>query len=307
MRIVFAGTPAIAVPAFESLVQSHHEVCLAVTREDAPVGRKRILTASHVAQAAKAHHVPVLKTNRLDESALNRISSAQPDLGVVVAFGALLPEEALVIPRLGWINIHFSSLPRWRGAAPAQHTLIAGDEVAGVTIFQLDQGLDSGPIFAQREFSIRNGIHAGELLEQLARESIPLLGEVISELEHGTARAVPQQGEVTLAPKLSRADARLDFSLYAEAILRRWAGVTPEPGAWVNVDGKSVKILALQPSGAGFTSDGLLPGECRLIQGHALVGTGSNSLELITVQPEGKLPMRASDWLRGMPSGRQLR
>lgn len=307
MRIVFAGTPTLAAPVFEALVDSPHDVVLALTRQDAPTGRKRTVTESQVAQAAAARDIPIVKANRIDEATAEQVSAFRPDIGVVVAYGALLPPRLLEIPRHGWLNIHFSVLPRWRGAAPLQRALIAGDSDAGITLFKLDDGLDTGPVYAQQQFPIEPGVDAGQLLAELAQQSIPLLMDVLSTIQQGTAAPEAQQGEATHAPKLTREDAHLDFAEPAEFVLRRWAGVTPEPGAWAFLGERSLKLLSLAPITGAAEDPQLLPGELRLQQGHVLVGTGSHPLELRRVQPAGKQAMPASDWLRGVNTLERLR
>lgn len=296
MRIVFAGTPEAAVPTLRALVEAGHEVVLVVTREDAPRGRKRALTPSEVAVAAGSLNLPVLKTNRLDDEATKTITAAAADLGVVVAFGALLREPLLSAPTHGWLNLHFSALPRWRGAAPVQHALIAGDSEIGVSVFQLDTGLDTGLIVAQVEHAVPAGITAGELLEHLSQEGAEVVLDAVAQLEKGTAVLMPQQGKSSLAPKLTRETGRITFSQPAAVILHRWAGVTPEPGAYAEIGNESVKLLALQPTPQHIE---LAPGEAKLVDNQVLIGTATQPVQLTRVQPAGKQGMSASDWLRG--------
>src|SRR5690606_27474389 len=197
LRIVFAGSPAAAVPSLEALLAGPHEVVAVVTRDDAPLGRKRVLTPTPVADAAEAAGVPVLKANRIGAIA-DDLDALDPDLGVIVAYGGLVRDPVLSRPRLGWINVHFSLLPSWRGAAPVQRAIIAGDRTTGVTIFQLVPELDAGPVFATEEHAIGAHETAGHLLDRLATEGADLLTRVVDDLDAGTAAPVEQIGEVTL-------------------------------------------------------------------------------------------------------------
>jgi len=296
MRIVFAGTPAPAVPSLLALVASHHDVVGVVTRSDAPLGRKRVLTPSPVAATAAEHGVPVIKADRLDADATSAIAELRPDLGVIVAYGGLVREPLLSAPRHGWINLHFSLLPRWRGAAPVQHALIAGDRVTGAAVFQLVPALDAGDVFGELRYDVPASATAGEVLSDLADRGAGLLRQVVDDIAAGTARAVPQTGVPTLAPKLSLADGLLDFTAPAPAVLDRFRGTTPEPGAHTMVGGQRLKVLAarLGPDAA------LTPGRLELIDRDVVVGTSAGTLALDEVQPAGKGRMRAADWWRGL-------
>ncbi|TDP99898.1 MULTISPECIES: methionyl-tRNA formyltransferase [unclassified Leifsonia] len=298
MRIVFAGTPAVALPSLEA-VAARHEVVAVVTREDAPLGRKRVLTPSPVAEAAERLGLPVIKANRLGDDVTERIAALQPDLGVVVAYGGLVREPLLSLPRLGWVNLHFSLLPRWRGAAPVQRAVIAGDTETGAAVFHLVPELDAGDVYAELRRPIGPDETAGELLSALAEEGAALLADTADALAAGTAVATPQEGEVTLAPKLTLEDARLDLTEPAERVSARLRGVTPEPGAFVLLDGERFKVHEAR------TTDGeepVAPGAVELRGKRVLVGTGTAPLELVTVQPAGKRAMPAADWLRGVAS-----
>lgn len=298
MRIVFAGTPAVAVPSLEA-VAARHQVVAVVTREDAPLGRKRILTPSPVAEAARRLGLPVLTANRLGEDITARIAALEPELGVVVAYGGLVRDPLLSLPRLGWVNLHFSLLPRWRGAAPVQHALIAGDAETGAAVFRLVPELDAGDVYAELRHPIAPDDTAGELLAALAFEGAELLADTVDALADGSAVAQAQEGEVTLAPKLSIEDARLDFGEPADRVYARLRGVTPEPGAFALLGGERFKVLAaLRTSGEAP----LHPGAVEARDGRVLVGTGTEPLELVTVQPAGKRAMPAADWLRGTAS-----
>lgn len=296
LNIVFAGSPAVAVPSLTALTDGAHRVVSVVTREDAPLGRRRLLTPTPVAQAAEASGIPLIKTNRLDDEATRQIAELQPDLGVIVAYGGLVREPLLSTPRLGWINLHFSLLPRWRGAAPVQHSLISGDELTGATIFRLVPELDAGDVYGQLTQSLTGDETAGALLETLAFSGAHLLRGVVDSIADGSARAEPQLGDVTLAPKLTLDDARLDFTQPARAVFDRFRGVTPEPGAHTEFDGGRLKILAVAPAP---NASSLPPGRFSLVDGRLLVGTATHPLELLTVQPAGRRAMSAADWWRG--------
>ncbi|MCY7286669.1 MAG: methionyl-tRNA formyltransferase [Cryobacterium sp.] len=297
MKLVFAGTPQAAVPSLVALAQSDHDLAAVISRTDAPLGRKRVLTPSPLAQAAAALRLPLLKTNRLDEAATAQIAALQPDLGVIVAYGGLVREPLLSVPRLGWINLHFSLLPRWRGAAPVQRALIAGDALTGAAVFQLVPELDAGAVFAQLTQTIAADDTAGSLLGDLSDSGARLLLQVIDALEAGGIQSVPQSGPVTLAPKLTLEDAHIDWSEPAISVQNRVRGVTPEPGAFTVIGAARLKLQGValtqraEPQPAGLI---------REIDKKVLIGTGTEPLELVTVQPAGKTQMKAIDWWRGV-------
>lgn len=296
MRLVFAGTPAVAVPSLRVLAEGPHEIAAVVTRSDAPLGRKRVLTPSPVAQQAEELGLPTIKTDRLDADATARITALEPDLGVIVAYGGLVREPLLSAPAHGWINLHFSLLPRWRGAAPVQRALIAGDRETGASVFQLVAELDAGDVFAEERYEVPWNATAGEVLDALAVVGAPLLARVVDGIAEGTALAVPQQGEPTLAPKLTLDDGALDFTQDAETLRARIAGVTPEPGAHTTFEGARFKVLRA----AASTADPIPPGRVVASGREILVGTASAPLRLETVQPAGKGAMPAGDWFRGL-------
>lgn len=297
MRLVFAGTPEPAVPALQLLAQAGHEVALVITRPDAPLGRKRVLTPSPVARAAESLGLPLVKTARLDAAATAEIGAAEPELGVIVAYGALVREPLLSAPAHGWINLHFSLLPRWRGAAPVQHALIAGDAQTGAAVFRLVPELDAGDVFGEAVYDVPGGATAGDVLDALSHRGAYLLREVVDAIAAGTAVARPQQGEPTFAPKLSLDDARLRWDEPAEAVLARLRGVTPEPGAFTTIDGERLKILAARSGAWGVR---LAPGVITVEGRDVLVGTTTDPIALDAVQPAGKGPMAAGDWWRGL-------
>jgi methionyl-tRNA formyltransferase len=297
MRLVFAGTPEPAVPSLRRLAASDHEVAAVITRHDAPLGRKRVLTPSPVAAAADELGLGVIKAGRLDAEASERVAALRPDLGVIVAYGGLVREPLLSTPTHGWINLHFSLLPRWRGASPVQHALIAGDARTGASVFRLVPELDAGDVYQQREHDIPDTATAGELLTLLADSGADLLGEVIDSIAAGTAIAHPQRGEVTYAGKLGDADGLVRWTDTQEAVLGRIRGVTPEPGAHTTIGGSRLKLHSAHP-GPSDAPD-LRPGELALHGRDLIAGTASMPIILDTVQPAGKPAMRATDWWRG--------
>lgn len=303
MKLLFAGTPDVAVPSLDLLLAGRHDVVAVLTREDAPLGRKRILTPSPVALAAEKAGIPVIKANRMTPEIVQAITELEADLGVIVAYGGLLREPLLSAPRHGWINLHFSRLPEWRGAAPVQHALIAGDTVAGASVFQLVRELDAGDVFGVLEHPIEPNATAGTLLAELSTIGAGFLAGIVDDIDDGTARAVGQHGTVTLAPKLTIEDGRLDWRDPAEQVYNRFRGVTPEPGAHTSIAGTRFKVLEARPA-AGHT---LLSGVLDRVDGLVLIGTGTTALELVRVQPSGKPAMAASDWWRGLHHDQPIR
>jgi methionyl-tRNA formyltransferase len=297
MRLVFAGTPDAAVPSLRALAASDHDVVATVTRRDAPIGRKRVITPSAVAVTAEELGIETIRTDRLDAAATERIVALEPDLGVIVAYGGLVREPLLSSPVHGWINLHFSLLPRWRGAAPVQRALIAGDAVSGAAVFQLVAGLDAGDVFATREYPVPEGATAGEVLAALSVEGAQLLSEVVDAIAGGTAVATPQRGEPTLAPKLTDDDGRIRWGETRDAVLARIRGVTPEPGAHTTIDGARVKILAAHA--ASDDAPRLESGVLAVHDRQLVAGTSTEPLILDRVQPAGRAPMNAADWWRG--------
>lgn len=297
MRIVFAGTPEAAIPSLRALVDAGHEVRRVITRPDAPVGRRRVVTPSPVAAAAEALGLNLHRTARLDDEALEAVREAHPDLGVIVAYGGLVREPLLSTPRHGWINLHFSVLPRWRGAAPVQHAIIAGDPEVGAGVFQLTPGLDEGDILGEIRFPRPAEATAGDLLATLADAGAGLLATVVDQIADGTAHARPQQGEPTYAPKLSIEDGRVDWEQTQEQVMSRILGVTPEPGAFATTQGARLKLLAAAPasSDAPHPRPGLVTSHGKQV----IVGTATDPIALLRVQPAGKPAMDAGDWWRG--------
>jgi methionyl-tRNA formyltransferase len=299
MKLVFAGTPEVAVPALDALIASgRHEVAAVVTRPDAPAGRGRRLVASPVAQRAEEAGIEVLKPNRpRDEDFLARLREIAPDCCPVVAYGALLPRVALDVPAQGWVNLHFSLLPAWRGAAPVQHSIMSGDEITGASTFLIEEGLDSGPVYGTVTEVIRPTDTSGDLLTRLAFAGAGLLAATMDGIEDGTLKAVPQPGEgVTLAPKITVENAHVDWSAPALRVDRVVRGCTPAPGAWTTFRDERLKLIQVVP--VPDRTD-LAPGALDAGKNHVYVGTGSYAVELLWVQAQGKKPMRAADWARG--------
>jgi len=304
MRLIFAGTPEAAVPSLRALHASPHEIAAVVTRPDAPLGRKRVLTPSPVGRVAAELGLPLIKTARLDADATAEIMAHEPDLGVIVAYGGLVREPLLSAPAHGWINVHFSMLPRWRGAAPVQHALIAGDVTTGVTVFDLVPELDAGEVYASRPHPIAPDATAGDLLGELSAVGADVVREVVDGIAAGRAPRTPQAGEVTLAPKLALEDARIDWAQAADRVLNRFRGVTPEPGAFTTVDGDRLKLLDVRPAPDAAAAPA--PGEIAAAPGGVLVGTATAPVLVARVQPAGRGAMPAADWFRGLRSTPRL-
>ncbi|WP_371501495.1 methionyl-tRNA formyltransferase [Kitasatospora sp. NBC_00374] len=301
MRLVFAGTPEVAVPALDALLASdRHEVVAVVTRPDAPAGRGRKLVASPVAQRAEQAGIEILKPARPSEPEfLARLAELAPDCCPVVAYGALIRPGALEIPEHGWVNLHFSLLPAWRGAAPVQHSVLAGDEVTGASTFLIEQGLDSGPVFGIVTEEIRPADTSGELLTRLSHSGARLLAATMDGIAAGSLQPVPQPAEgISLAPKINVEDARIDWAHPALRVDRLVRGCAPAPGAWTTFRGERLKLSG--PVKLVTDSAELAPGELAVGKNSVRVGTGSHEVELGEVQPQGKKPMRAADWARGV-------
>ena len=304
MRLLFAGTPEPAVPALQALLDSpRHEVVGVLTRPDAPAGRGRSLVRSPIGQLADAHGVPVFTPARPREPEfLDALVELAPDCAPVVAYGALVPRAALDVPRFGWVNLHFSLLPAWRGAAPVQAAIRHGDEITGATTFLLEEGLDTGPTFGVVTDSIGDRDTTGDLLGRLAVSGAQLLVATMDGLQDGTLRAVPQPVDgVSLAPKVTAADARVDFALPALAIDRLVRSVTPEPGAWCSFREARLGLGPVTPVRTGEVE--LEPGELRAEKKRVLVGTATVPVQLGEVRPVGKRAMPAADWARGVRIG----
>lgn len=300
MRLVFAGTPEVAVPSLRALLASpRHEVVAVVTRPDAQAGRGRRLTRSPVSALADEHGIEVLSPVKAgDPEFLDRLAELAPDACPVVAYGALLPQAALDIPEQGWVNLHFSLLPAWRGAAPVQAAIRAGDEITGATTFHIVRELDAGPVYGTVTEVVRPDDTAGALLGRLAESGALLLASTLDGIEDGTLRAVPQsQDGVSYAPKVTVADAQVRFTDPAVAVDRHVRSATPDPGAWAVFRGERLKLGPVCPVPADDAA--LAPGELRVERKRVLVGTATTPVRLGEVQAQGKKRMSAPDWARG--------
>ncbi len=299
MRVVFAGTPEVALPALDAIVASPHELVGVVTRPDAPAGRGRRLVASPVAQRAEELGVPVLKpTHPKDPDFQDELRALAPDCCPVVAYGALLPQSALDIPKHGWVNLHFSLLPAWRGAAPVQHAIWAGDQVTGATTFRIVKELDAGPTFGLMTEAVRPTDTAGDLLARLAEGGAQLLVATLDGIESGEleAREQPVEG-VSFAPKILVEDAEVDWTEGAQRVDRRIRACTPGPGAWTTFEGERFKLGPVEIEG---NAEKLEPGVLEVRKNAVLVGTGSQPVRLGDVKAFGKKQMAAADWARGV-------
>ncbi|HEX4248797.1 MAG TPA: methionyl-tRNA formyltransferase [Pseudonocardia sp.] len=299
MRLVFAGTPTAALPALSALLGSpRHDVVAVLTRPDAPTGRGRRLAASPVADLAVAHGIPVLRPPK--PSAPDFVASLaayEPDCCPVVAYGSLLRPALLAVPAQGWVNLHFSVLPAWRGAGPVQAAIKHGDEVTGASCFRLEEGMDTGPVYGVVTESIGPRDTSGDLLARLARSGAELLLATLDGIEDGILRPVPQPAEgVSYAPKVTVADAEVDWRAPAVAVDRLIRSVTPDPGAWTTFRAERLGLGPAHP----VEQAGLLPGELRVEKRRVLVGAATGALELSTVRAAGKREMPASDWARGI-------
>jgi methionyl-tRNA formyltransferase len=303
VRLLFAGTPEPAVPSLRALLASRHEVVAVLTRADAPAGRGRRLVPSPVRVAAEEAGIPVITDAPRGEEFVARLRELDVDAAPVVAYGHLLRPDVLAVPRLGWVNLHFSVLPAWRGAAPVQHAIMAGDEVTGATTFLLDEGMDTGPVLGTATETIRPKDTAGDLLERLSVSGAQLLVATLDALEDGALRPQPQPADgVSVAPKLTTEDARVRWDAPAHAVDRRIRGCTPAPGAWTTLpgdDGAPGARLGLGPVTLRPDVDDLRPGQVRAGKREVLVGTATHAVELGRVQPVGRKPMDAADWARG--------
>lgn len=305
MRLVLAGTPEAALPALEAVAGSRHDLVAVVTRPDAPAGRGRKLVASPVARRADELGLPVLKPGHPKDPDFQRqLADLGPDCAPVVAYGALLPPSALAIPRHGWVNLHFSLLPAWRGAAPVQRALLAGDEITGATTFRIVPALDAGPTYGVLTEVVRPADTAGDLLHRLAVGGAELLVRTLDGIEDGSLapRDQPADG-VSLAPKLTVEDARVDWTEPAVAVGRRIRACTPAPGAWTTCSGQRFKlgpvVVADHPR--------LAPGELAVSRSAVHAGTATQPVRLGDVQPVGRRLMAAADWARGLPSSSGVR
>lgn len=299
MRVLFAGTPATAVPSLEAVLKSRHEVVAVLTRPDARSGRGRKLAPSPVAEKAVETGVEVLKPAKPSEPAfLTRLAEVAPDCAPIVAYGGLIPRAALDVPKYGWVNLHFSLLPAWRGAAPVQHAIMRGDDVTGASTFQLEEGLDTGPVFGLVTEEIRATDTSGALLDRLATSGAELLVRTLDGIADGTLRPERQPADGgSMAPKLTVADAAVDWIAPALHIDRLIRACTPAPGAWTMFRGERFKLAPVEPE---TERTDLAPGELLVEKSGVYAGTGSHAVRFGDVQPQGKRMMPAADWVRGV-------
>jgi methionyl-tRNA formyltransferase len=315
LKIVFAGTPANAAQTLRALANSPFEVVAVLTRTDAPIGRKRVLTPSAVAEVAHELGLPVIKANRVDEDVRIKLAATGAELGVIVAYGALLDQAALDTLDKGWVNLHYSLLPKWRGAAPVQRAIMNGDRETGVTLFQLDTGMDTGPVHLQVPTVIEPDENTAELLPRLTELGISALAELLPRIAAGLSKPLPQDSDLlaTLptADKLTREDARINWHRTAIELENQIKGLNPEPMAWTTLNEESFRLLEARALGAtdrlSFADNESVTGSVILEKERVLVACGEGTLlELKTVQPAGKKPMAARDWARGMSADKRV-
>ena len=301
--IIFAGTPETAATSLSGLLEAGYEVALVITREDAPAGRKRTLTPSPVATLAVEKGLPVLKTNRITEQDEAVIAESGARLAVVVAFGVLLKQSTINLLPVGWFNLHYSVLPRWRGASPVQSALANGDRSTGVTLFKIDSGLDTGDIVGIAETMIEENENASRLLVRLTHLGLSLLSQELPKLFAGIAKFVPQVGEPTFAPKTNRVMARILTTDTAEQVLRKVRAYNPEPMAWLEFNGLPLRVLDAIPASENVSAGEITAEANRVLFGFA----NDTALEVQAVQPAGKPVLKASDWFRGTkPTERRI-
>jgi methionyl-tRNA formyltransferase len=299
LRVVFAGTPEVAVPSLRALVASEHEVVGVIARPDAPTGRGRRMRACPVAEVARELSIPLTQPASLTADSIDaQLRHWRPDVVIVVAYGLLIPGRLLDLPRFGWVNAHFSALPRWRGAAPVQYAIAAGDESVTVTTFRIDEGLDTGPVLASSEpIAIGDRDDSGRLLTHLADVAARLVVSTVDQLAAGTAASTPQETEgVSYAPRIGTDDARIDWSRPVDEVDRWIRACTPSPGAWTTFAGTRIRIGT--PRGVIHGSS--TPRQIITEKHRVLVGAADGFLDLGMVQPMGKQEMAASDWARGL-------
>ncbi|MDQ7994120.1 MAG: methionyl-tRNA formyltransferase [Propionicimonas sp.] len=298
MRLLFAGTPVVAAHTLSYLLEhTGHEVVAVLTRPDAPQGRSKRPVPSPVARLALDHGIEVHRPERAgDPQFLRRLRELAPEACPVIAYGALLPQPVLDVPAHGWLNVHYSLLPRWRGAAPVQRAILAGDGRTGVTVFRLVAAMDAGPVFADRAVEIGPAETSGMLLERLTPLGAGLLAETLDRLAAGTAVATEQPGDgVTVAPKLTVAEARLDWGRPAAELARLVRACNPSPMAWTTYAGERFRVLLAEAGDGGLPAGVILPGRREV-----LVGTAEGVLRLLEVQPQGRRPMPAAAWANGL-------
>ncbi|MEY2694510.1 MAG: hypothetical protein RL142_858 [Actinomycetota bacterium] len=303
MPILFAGSPDNAALVLSELIQKGVEIGAVLTRTDSPQGRKRVMTETPVAAVALAKGIPVIKSNTVDQGVIDLVKGFGIDLAVVVAYGVLLGSGAIEALSKGWFNLHFSTLPKYRGAAPVQRALMDGQTESGITLFKIDEGLDTGPVVSSLPVMISPDETADDLLTRMSLLGATLISESLPMLHAGIAKLTSQIGEPTIAAKLSRADGQLSFQESNINTYSRYRAVTSEPGAWATIEGLAVKLHVMR-----YTSEdlGLKPGEIAIKDAKVLVQCANGMLELVKVQPAGKPSMAAGDWFRGLRDRRRF-
>lgn len=301
MRVLFAGTPEVALPSLRAIVEAGHQVVGVLTRPDAPVGRGKKLTASPVARLAAELGLPVLKARGPSAELLTQIKALDAEVAAVVAFGMLLTQPLLDVVPGGWVNLHFSLLPRWRGAAPVQRAILAGDQISGATTFRIVRELDAGPIYRTLQTTIGESETSGELLDRLAEVGAPLLLDTLADIQAGRTPVAQDSEGVTLAPKIHPEDVRIDWTAEAAQIDRLVRAANPAPGAWSTLVGERFQVLGVAPGNREGAP--LAPGELTADRRHLWVGTGSADLRLTRVQAFGRKAMAGADWARGQQGG----
>ncbi len=294
MRIAVAATPSVAIPTLEWLRESDHELALVITRPDKPSGRGRTLTDSVASRWASSHGVacikPVASVDLID-------SLVDIDLVVTIGYGVILPSEVLAVPRFGFINLHFSHLPKWRGAAPVQRAILNGDKVLGVSVFALDKGMDTGPIYVQEDLLPQPYENAGEILERMSLLGPEVIAKTLAMIESGSSPLEQNREDVTYAPKISKEEARISWDVDSLQVDRHIRAFTPEPGAWTTWRNTSLRIDRARP----FTSDADLAPATLSIEGENIFVACANATSIVLeeVTPAGKKSMSAKSWANG--------
>ncbi len=301
VRLIFAGTPETALPSLRHLIDQGHEIVAVLTRPDAPAGRGKKLTVSPVAKLAAEHGIPVLKPTTPDQKLIAQVKDLRADVAAVVAFGMLLPQDLLDAVPGGWINLHFSLLPRWRGAAPVQRAIWSGDQMSGVTAFRIVKQLDAGPIYRKLEVPIEAGESSGVLLDRLAELGAPVLASALQDAVSGVEPTPQPADNITMAAKIRPEDVRIDWSRPSEEIDRLVRAACPQPAAWTTLHGERFQVLAVGKSHRD--AEPLAPGSLAADRKHLWVGTGDGELELVRVKAAGRKPMPGADWARGQHGG----
>jgi methionyl-tRNA formyltransferase len=303
MKVLFAGTPANAAEILKGIVAAGHDVVAVLTREDAPIGRKKIITPSAVAQVADELGIRLIKANRINAEVSLEILQSKADLAIVVAYGIILRQETLDLLPFGWFNLHFSILPKWRGAAPVQRSIEAGDTETGVTLFKIDVGLDTGPVVSRALTPIGPDETAGELISRLTKLGLTLINAELPAIYADRASFEPQQGESSSATKPSRADAKISFSLSSKQIEDLVRAMNPEPMAWCLFHGEPLRVIRARASqlSQNDANSSMQIGVICQLDGKVLVSCGSKSLlELLEVQPASRSVMSVKAWANGL-------